>query len=272
MLESRGRKGKRSMARAEKRQTRAKRLREVAPTGAALPQVVPPVDRELVEQAVRYINDVAARTIEKGFQGTLEIGRYVLEKFYDNDPVRVRFRGPQKETSFRELENHPELQLSRSSLHNAVGLAIQEHHLLEAGKGQVPGLVSATHRVALLGIRPSDDKDKKAVLETSRLKLKLMQEVAERGLSVRQLQDRIAEMAGKLITAGSLQADEKDERRGPRLPKLIENILAVPFEKIVKKKRLAEMSAGDRKRYRTALEKAVDRLTKMIEQIDAIGA
>jgi hypothetical protein len=259
------------MAKAGKRRTHAKRLQDAAVTKAALPQVVPPVDRELVEEAVKYINDVAASTVEKGFHGTLEIGRYVLEKFYDNDPVRVRFRGPQKETSFRELENHPKLQMSKSSLHNAVGLAIQEHHLLEAGKGQVPGSVSATHRVALLSIRPSDDRDRKAVMETARLKLKLMEEVAEKELSVRQLQDRIAEMVGKFIEAGSPEAEHKGEKPGPRIPKLIETILAVPFEKIVKKKRLSNMSAADRKRYRNAIEKAVDRLTKMIEQIDAIG-
>lgn len=57
---------------------------------------------------------------------------------------------------------------------------------------------------------------------------------------------------------------------GPRLPKLIESILAVPFEKIVRKQRLAKMSADHRRRYRSAIEKAVERLTRILEQIDAL--
>lgn len=202
----------------------------------------------------------------------LEIGQYLLEKFFDNDPAQVRFRGPQKETSFRELENHPQLQMSRSSLHNAVSFAIQEHQLIEVGKGPVPEVISLSHRLALLLIRPSDYRDKKAVLEKARLKLKLIQEVAEKRLSVRQLQDRVSEITGKMIAAGSSEADEESERPGPRLPKLIQSILAVPFGKIVKKKRLAKMSPADRKRYRNAVEKAINRLAKMVEQIDAIGS
>lgn len=257
------------MARTEKKKVAVMRPRENTSVVAVISEAVSQVD-ELVEEAVRYINEIASSAIETGCQGTLEIGRYVLDKFYGNDPSRVHLRGPHKETSFRELENHPELQLSKSSLHNAVALAIQEHNLLEAGKGKVPESVSASHRVALLGIRPRDEQDRRAVVETARLKLRLMQEVAEKSLSVRQLQERIAAMGNKLIAAQSADRREKRDKSGPRLPKLIKSILAVPFDKIVRKELLSKMSPDDRRLYRNAIEKAVDRLTQMMEQIDAV--
>jgi len=255
------------MAKAERRKATLKRPKEAQ---AVIPEAIAQID-DLVEQAVQHINEIAASTVEKGCQGILEIGRYVLDKFFDNDPGKARFRSPQKETSFRELETHPGLQLSKSSLHNAVALAIQEHYLLEVGKGKVPESVSATHRVALLAIKPSDEQDKKAVAETARLKLKLMQEVSEKGLSVRQLQERIAGMGNKLIAAESADGHGKDEKPALHLPKIIENILSVPIDKIIKKDRLEKMSADDRRRYRNAINKAVDRLIEMMEQIDSLS-
>jgi len=253
-----------------KAQKKEEVVRESRGNGNALiPDVVPQVDRSLIEEAVQYINAIAASTVEKGCQGTLEIGSYLLDKFYGNDPARVHFRGPQKEMSFRELENHPGLQLSKSSLHNAVALAIQEYHLLSAGKGKLPASVSATHRVALLRIRPRDEKDKKAVMETAKLKLKLMQEVVDKEWSVRQLQERVLGMTNKLLAAESMDRGSKPDS-GLRIPKLIEDILVVPIDKIVMKKRLIRMNADDRRSYRNTIEKAVDRLTLVIEQIDSM--
>ncbi len=37
---------------------------------------------DLVDQAVQHINEIANKSV---YSGMMEIGRYVLEKFFDND-------------------------------------------------------------------------------------------------------------------------------------------------------------------------------------------
>jgi hypothetical protein len=115
----------------------------------------------LVTRAVEFINKMVAATIDKGAQGLLEIGQYVFTHFFHDDVEEVHARGRSKESSFRALANHSNLQLSLTGLHNAVHLAVQEHELGRAG---VPTSehVLVSHKVELL--RLSNVQDKKQLL------------------------------------------------------------------------------------------------------------
>src|SRR5438132_1165666 len=119
-----GRKERIMAKRTKKSQGKKKATEETSLSKAITPEVVE-IDDHLVKEAVKHINDVVFRTVDKGVQGMLEIGQYVFEKFFHNDPELVQFRGRQKDSSFRVLGNHAELQMSKSHLHRALHMAIQ---------------------------------------------------------------------------------------------------------------------------------------------------
>jgi hypothetical protein len=87
------------------------------------------VDKKLVDDAARWIREKVEATVHKG---ALEIGEYVLEVFFDGDPDQVRSKSPRKRASFRALVekcDSVDLPVSRSTLNNAVGVAMMRKSL-----------------------------------------------------------------------------------------------------------------------------------------------
>lgn len=223
-------------------------------------EVLPAIDEKLVTEAVRTINDIVHKTYEKGAQGLLEIGQYVFAKFFGGDPAQVQFRGRQKENSFRALASHPELQLGTTNLHNAVALAIQEQKLLSAGP--IPSGVTVSHRIALLTVK---DEDKKKL---SPVKARLLKEVEEKKLSVRQLQGRIAEASGKLLQASTTP----DDGERTRIPRPLLGFLKLDMDRLANPERLAKLPKRQLAKYRKSLEDATERIKQLMKAIDAVGA
>jgi hypothetical protein len=81
-------------------------------------------DNKLVDETVEWIREKIVKTV---FKGGLEIGAYVLEKFFDGDMVQVRSPNPKKGASFRTLAERcaadPTIRMSKSALHRAVNIA-----------------------------------------------------------------------------------------------------------------------------------------------------
>jgi hypothetical protein len=109
-----------------------------------------PADQLLIEEATRHIRKVVGETVH---QGALSVGTYILDRFFCGDIERVVLRSPTKHASFRLLAKRcgtPELPISKSWLHSAVGLAIMHRALPEdAAFRKLP----PTHQVALLPLR-----------------------------------------------------------------------------------------------------------------------
>ena len=92
------------------------------------------VDRGSIDEAAAWISAKVAATIKLGAQ---EVGEYVLEKFFRNDPELAKSRNPHKNASFRALAakcGTPQLPISKSWLHNAVGVALMLRQLPETAK------------------------------------------------------------------------------------------------------------------------------------------
>jgi hypothetical protein len=88
-------------------------------------------DSSLVAEAALWIRSKVAATVKRG---AMEVGEYVLGKFFLNSPDLVRSKDPRKSASFRALANRcgtPELPVSKTWLNNAVGIALMTRLLPE---------------------------------------------------------------------------------------------------------------------------------------------
>jgi hypothetical protein len=88
-----------------------------------LPRSAELVDRELVERAVAHIRGELAKTVARGIN---EVGRYLLQTFYDDDPELYLSASPNKHASLRLLIERCEsmdFPVSRTFLANALRMA-----------------------------------------------------------------------------------------------------------------------------------------------------
>lgn len=203
------------------------------------------VDDSLVEDAVRHIRMVVIRTVQSG---TVEIGNYLLDRFFDGDVESVMSRSPRKSASFRSLAKRcgtQDLPISKSWLHNAVGIAVMQRALPTDAKFR---LLSVTHQTVLLPLRQPN-----AVETVARRAL-------DEGLSTRELRDAVREECRKSRLNSS--------------PSIVETVRAI--RRHLRQGRscfsLAHIDALSEENAARALEdvqKAVEELTELMERLEA---
>ncbi len=101
-----------------------------------------------IEKAVEFINEKANETV---YKGSIEIGQFILEKFYDNDINAATSRSPQKQASYKKLCERQDLAVHPTSLAKMVRVASQEWYFIE-NKIDVSGL-SYTHMAELVKLK-----------------------------------------------------------------------------------------------------------------------
>jgi hypothetical protein len=82
------------------------------------------VDKKLVDEAAAWIRDKAMETAKKA---TVEVGEYIIKKFFDNDVEALKSKNPTKSASFRALAEKcgtADFPFSKTWLNNAVGVAL----------------------------------------------------------------------------------------------------------------------------------------------------
>lgn len=129
-----------------------------------------PVNQDLVDRAVRFINEKACETMYKGAE---EIGAYLLENFFNGDIELAISRSPYKCTTYAMLVNREDLLVHPATLSVMVRVAAQETFFFE--KGFRADKLSYTHKAELVKLPNTDQK------------LALAREVSEGGHSTRQL-------------------------------------------------------------------------------------
>ncbi len=104
----------------------------------------------IVTEAVNHINTIIGDNL---VNTAIQIGNYVLEKFYGNNIEDAKSRSPVKQNSFRKLQNHPDLKIHYKTLNQMVNVAIQENLLLkELGEDQVK-MLTYSHKIELLPLK-----------------------------------------------------------------------------------------------------------------------
>ena len=130
--------------------------------------------QKLIEQAVAFINEKANETV---YKGSVEIGNYLLDKFFDGDIAKASSKSRAKLLNYRALCNHPDLAASPGTLSVMLRVAAQEKLFKE---NNLPvNKLSYSHKAELLKV--SDEK----------LKIKIFKRAVKQGFSVRDLQIKI---------------------------------------------------------------------------------
>ena len=135
------------------------------------------VDAKLVAEAVQFINEKCNETV---YKGAMEIGAYVLKRFFNDDIVLASSRNPRKATSYRALCQAEGLIPRPETLSIMVRVAAQEKFFLS--KKLDTDSLSYTHKAELVKLPNGDEK------------VKLVKSVIKKALSSRQLEDRIEEI------------------------------------------------------------------------------
>ncbi len=122
------------------------------------------IEDPLITEAVNFINEKANEFVYRGYE---EIGKFLLEKFFDNDVERASSRNPRKPEAYRRLCQREDLAIHPSRLGVMVRVAAQEkffasHHLNT-------DQLSYTHKAELVKIPDGSEKTKlfKKLLERS---------------------------------------------------------------------------------------------------------
>lgn len=135
---------------------------------------------KLLDEAVAFINQQANAPAKS----LIEIGKYLLEKFFENNPKKADDRAPRKGISLRKLAEHDDISMNHQTLSNAVKLAAQEH-LFTDPKYQS---LTESHKLLLFRIGKKDKE-----------KIKYADKVVKDNLSVRKLNDVL--VGAKLLAA-----------------------------------------------------------------------
>ncbi|RJP84239.1 MAG: hypothetical protein C4518_20300 [Desulfobacteraceae bacterium] len=141
-------------------------------------------DAAMIDEAVQYINERVAAHV---YRGSLEIGEYVLERFFGNDIQLAGSKSRYKPVSYRKLCDHPDLAVSRFTLMNMVKTAVQVQFLISGG---IPvDRLNYSQQVFL------------ARLENNEEKLALARECIDAGILAEDLKARVREICDQ---SGSL--------------------------------------------------------------------
>jgi hypothetical protein len=152
-------------------------------TVVPLPRSAEKVDRELVERAVLHIRGELTKTVACGVD---EVGRYLLQTFYDDDPDLYYSASPNEHASLRLLIERCEsmdFPVSRTFLANALRMAAVSKDLPRAATFR---RLPSSHRVELLRLKAPENVERfasKAIsqkLSVQKLRALIQKEV-ERG-------------------------------------------------------------------------------------------
>jgi hypothetical protein len=111
------------------------------------------VDDSKINEAVAFINEVANKTI---YQGSIEIGEYILKNFFEDDIKFAASKNPKKQASFNKLCERDDLSLSPNRLAIMVRVASQERYLSE--KEVDTSELTYTHKASLVKLNNGQKK------------------------------------------------------------------------------------------------------------------
>jgi len=232
-------------------------MTETLPPEVLMPDVV--MNDAQIDEAVAFINERVAAHV---YHGSLEIGEYVLVRFFNNDIRLAGSKNGHKSVSYNKLCNHPELSVSRSTLTNMVKTFAQEGFLTAGG---IP-----THEMKY------SQKMALTRMENNEEKLVLARECIEEKIVVRELKQRVREILaisdGQTISP--VMAAEKHLMRvqrwirGVRTPAGMTNRNVIAGADPAEKQKMLDMSGGileDMSVITNAIQQLVTILTETTE-------
>jgi len=169
------------------RKTQKKNKKQTIPTGPSSKYAMKIKDdgndlaveqKDLIQQAVININALC----DKSADSALQIGRYLLKTFFDNDSEKLKSHSRDKFMSLRTLAEHEEITMSLSALHDSLSLAVYEREI-GSGDVQTSEHLKPSHKILLYRVHRMNP-----LLASQYLK-----KVVKEKLSVRKLRDLLSE-------------------------------------------------------------------------------
>ncbi|NOY68596.1 MAG: NAD-glutamate dehydrogenase [Deltaproteobacteria bacterium] len=193
-----------------------------------------------IAAALDFINE---RVVTIVYKGSIEIGDYVIEKFFENNIDLAVSKNRYKSMSFQKLCKHPDLSVSSANLRRMVRTAAQEKFFLQ---NDIPvNRMKYSQKVELIWLANNDDK------------LALARLCVGKSISVRALRARIESLPEKQIPATT-----RVRRFIDRAVRWMEN---QPVKEMALTGEIAgQMEAGDR-------EALVNRLTRLEVDMKQMG-
>jgi hypothetical protein len=139
------------------------------------------VDRGLVNDAVKFINEKANETM---YRGSEEIGAYLLKKFFHDDIKLASSRRPHKSASYTALCQREDLAVHPATLSLMVRVAAQEI-FFKKSNFNTAGL-SYTHKAELVKLPNTADK------------IRLAQKALKGNISTRLLSEEVRKAQARL--------------------------------------------------------------------------
>ena len=213
-------------------------------------------ERKALDEAVSFVNT----RLDKSAASLIEIGEYLLSRFFAGDPEKVHDRAPRKGVSLRKLAEHPDILMSFPQLSRAVALAVQETQLSSVSTSKH---LTASHKILLAAIENNTDLSEKDLLA---LKKRYIALIERDELSVREfhdllIKDRYARPRG--LAAVEDEAERKLLRSG------FQSIVN-PFREILELNldRLFEMPEANIKNAYNAIIEARKKMDAIIREVE----
>jgi hypothetical protein len=202
-----------------------------------------------ITKHVNKINDMVGDSL---YKTSIEVGKYILKEFFNNDIQEAMSKNPNKSASYRKLQGHPDLKIHFNTLNQMVRVAAQEDYLSDNLDGNEIKSLSYSHRIELL--KCDDDT-----------KLDIAKKCISENLSIRDLRKQLKG------TAGGHQSDHIHPFN-PILTNILnnfsqENVTIDNFHKLSLKRIQQIKSHVDE--YLNQVETATDKLTHIKESLDA---
>lgn len=199
------------------------------------------VDRELIEQSVRYINDKANETI---YKGSLEIGNYILKHFFNDDIKLASSKNPRKPNSYKALCRRKDLSVPYSTLTVMVRVAAQERflklHNIDTGR------LGYTHKANLIRLRNGEKK------------LKLARRCIVEGLSTRKLIELVKTSRQEALAYRKMEQEETALKNIMKIEQLLSR--SEKSELVTDIDKIRSMHASTRRELRKKADELLDRM------------
>jgi hypothetical protein len=141
------------------------------------------VDTALIDKSVEFINNTIVKTF---YKGSLEIGKYLLKHFFNDDITLASSKNPNKPVSYQALCKRADLEVDRSTISRMVRVAAQERFFKEENV-KVEGL-SYSHMIEFIKL-PNNKK-----------KIQLVKKCIEKKMSCKQLSENVLAIRKKTKT------------------------------------------------------------------------
>ncbi len=117
-----------------------------------------PATTPSLDDAVKEINSIYNKA---QIQCAIEIGKYLLAEFFDNDINKALSKNPDKEISLRTISEHDSINIDYPNLSKMVRIADQEKEIADSCDGFAE--LTYSHKSELIKIKDSNKKIRLAI-------------------------------------------------------------------------------------------------------------